>query len=112
MSLDEAMSKLGIENESTAVDVTLKLLEKESAVYHTEIKNVKTMNALRVMMRFCELKGRKLDFEIWKTLYEGNIDLMVGYKRKRAGELKEILKAQMQMLGQPLDEKKGWFGRK
>lgn len=69
------------------------------------------MNAIRLQIALCEQKGYVKSAQFWKTMYDAINDHMVSYKRKRATELKEILKSITAAMGVEQQEKKGLFHR-
>lgn len=110
MSIETALQGLEGGEESTAVDVAMKLLDKESAVMHTEIKNPSIMNALLIARMFCTVKNRPKCAEFFKTLYEAQVLHMVSYKRQRPKEIVKVLTSQLMALGLDTEKKKGLLG--
>lgn len=110
MSIEKSLEGLIGSGEENAITAVLKLLDKESAVMHTEIKSPAIMNALVIAEMFCSTKNRPKCAEFFKLLYNAQIVHMVSYKRQRPKELVKVLTSQMLALGLEQDKKKGLFG--
>lgn len=117
MSLEKVLSGLTSSSESTPTDVAMSLLEKDKALMRTHIKNVRTMNKIKVMEWYSKFKLGEQDnaiTEFWQTLYESNIVHMVSEKRKGEKAVVDVGKALMAQMGMNPDQEKkgGLFGKK
>lgn len=107
MSLEKALQGLTSSATTNATEVTKELLNEKSAMMHTEIRNVKMMNALKVAAFHAKSIGWEKHKDFWELLHTINVVHMIPYKRQRAKEVKEILKAQIAALGIETEKKKG-----
>lgn len=117
MSLEKALANLTGSSTSTPTDVAMSLLEKDKAIMRTHIKNIRTMNQIKVMEWYSRFKLGGEDnvvAEFWATLYDANIVHMVNDKRKGEQAVVKIGSALMAQLGMnpQENEKKGLFGGK
>lgn len=117
MSLEKVLAGLTSSSESTPTDVAMKLLDKDSAIMRTHIKNVRTMNKILAIQWYTRFKlgvtGEDLA-DFWQTLYDGNVTHMVSDKRKGEKAVVDVGKALMANMGMnpDLDKKGGLFGKK
>lgn len=120
MSLEKALEGLTGSDQATPTDVAMQLLDEKSALMHTEIRNVKMMNMLKLVIAYYSAKvckepgkGWEKPLSFFETLYQANVVHMVPYKRKRAKEVGELFAPLMAMYGmQPENGKGGLFGGK
>lgn len=122
-TLGNALAKLTGSASKTPTDVAMQTLDIESAWATTEIRNVKMMNMLKLVIAYYTGKvavdeGDKqkwsLPLSFFETLYDANIQHMVPYKRQRIKELVKLFAPIMAMFGMDpnADKKGGLFGGK
>lgn len=110
-ALEKALKGLGSSSDATPTDVAMKLLDEESALMHTEIRNVKMMNELKLAVVYYNQKGWTKCESFFATLYNANIVHMVTYKRQRPKEIAKMFSALQAMYGMPTSEgRSGLFG--
>lgn len=99
MSLGDSLAKLIGQQQPTAVDVAMKLLDPTDVVMHTEINNPRVLNQVAVMIAYChqkecpnDLEGKEVGYEeqFWRTIYNSALLHMVSYKRKREGVMERM----------------------
>lgn len=102
MSLGDALEKLISKDEPTAVDVAMKLLDPTDVIMHTEIRDPRTMNQLKLMIEYCTQKGELEEANLWKQAYDARALHMVSYQRKREGVIAKMFASlQAYFMGQP-----------
>lgn len=90
----------------------MKLLDPKNAILHSEINNVSLMNALAVLINFCETRRCPEAADMWRVLYNSLVLHMIPHKRKRSKEIVEITKELMSFYGlkESKDrDKSGWL---
>lgn len=113
-NIDESLSKFSRFTQKSPVDVILEMLQEKNVLYHTEIPNVSVLNAVDLLIMKSKRDNWDETEQVWSTVRSSIINNMVSHKRKRASEIKEMVKSVMAEFGlESLNDKKGGlFNRK
>lgn len=116
MSLEESLSKLMQDDEPTAVDVAMALLDPKKAIMTTDIKNPGVMNALGIYIaHYGNPDANNKSYSpksalVMKALYDLNILHNISHKRRRAEEIVKIFTGLQLFLGMGQGQEQGGSG--
>lgn len=97
----------------TAVDVAMKMLAANSVdpddiMMQTEIRDPRTMNQLKLMIKYSEQNGDYEEADLWRIAYYSRGLHMVSFGRKRETVLSKMFASlQTWLMGQPQNDGNG-----